>query len=143
MNLVRIAGALMLLSGTMLAGPMTARERQRLVSHLEMTESWLVDEIASLSKEQLEFRSEPSTWSVKDTVEHLAVAEAQYWQEIQDSMKQAVVTDKDSTDEDLRGHRYKDSKTDAYQWFTMISSHSQRHILQAPEIKHHANFPKK
>jgi hypothetical protein len=30
-----------------------------------------------------------------------------------------------------------------YQWFLMISSHSQRHILQIREIKAQANYPRK
>jgi hypothetical protein len=32
---------------------------------------------------------------------------------------------------------------DLYQWFVMISSHSQRHILQIREIKAAPEFPKK
>jgi hypothetical protein len=31
---------------------------------------------------------------------------------------------------------------DVYQWFLMISSHSQRHILQIREIKAHASYPR-
>jgi hypothetical protein len=32
---------------------------------------------------------------------------------------------------------------DVYQWFLMISSHSQRHILQIREVKEMDAFPKK
>lgn len=32
---------------------------------------------------------------------------------------------------------------DLYQWFLMISTHSQRHILQIREIKAHKDFPRK
>lgn len=38
------------------AASLTALERQRLVAHLEMTESWLVDEVSGLSSGQLQFR---------------------------------------------------------------------------------------
>jgi hypothetical protein len=31
---------------------------------------------------------------------------------------------------------------DVYQWFLMISTHSQRHILQIREIKAASGFPK-
>lgn len=31
---------------------------------------------------------------------------------------------------------------DLYQWFLMISTHSQRHIMQLREVKAHKNFPK-
>ena len=32
---------------------------------------------------------------------------------------------------------------DLYQWFLMISTHSQRHILQIREVKAHQSYPKK
>jgi hypothetical protein len=47
-----------------------------------------------------------------------------------------------TTDKDLRAYRYLNSKTDLYQWFLMISAHSQRHILQIREIKRNPKFPK-
>jgi hypothetical protein len=45
--------------------------------------------------------------------------------------------------EDLRGRQFLTASQDLYQWFLMISSHSQRHILQIREVKAHKNFPKK
>ena len=51
-------------------------------------------------------------------------------------------TAKDSQD-DLRGRQFLTSTQDLYQWFLMISSHSQRHIMQIREVKAHKNFPKK
>lgn len=47
-----------------------------------------------------------------------------------------------TTEDDLRAHRVQKSGTDMYQWILMISSHSQRHILQIREIKAHPKFPK-
>lgn len=47
------------------------------------------------------------------------------------------------TQEDLRGRQFLTSTQDVYQWFLMISSHSQRHILQIREVKAHKDFPKK
>jgi hypothetical protein len=73
---------------------MTEGERQRLLAHFEMTESWLVSEVRGLSDAQLRYRPTPDSWSVMDVVEHLAVAEAQYWQRLQDSMKQPAATTK-------------------------------------------------
>lgn len=49
---------------------------------------------------------------------------------------------KDSQD-DLRARQYLTASQDLYQWFLMISTHSQRHILQIREVKAHKNFPKK
>ena len=47
-----------------------------------------------------------------------------------------------STSDDLRARKLLEGNMDVYQWFLMISSHSQRHILQIREIKGHAGFPK-
>jgi uncharacterized damage-inducible protein DinB len=45
--------------------------------------------------------------------------------------------------EDLRARQFLTASQDLYQWFLMISTHSQRHILQIREVKAHKNFPKK
>lgn len=47
-----------------------------------------------------------------------------------------------TTGEDLRGHYVKRQRSDAYQWFLLISTHEQRHILQIREIKTDPGFPK-
>ena len=178
------------------AGPMTPGDRQRLVAHLEMTESWLGDEIRQLSDAQLKFKMTPASWSVEEVVMHLAIAEPQYWSQFKESLAkpvqpefkpqatdvamlwygidrtqrtttgearvprdqfpdmtsslaafkklraEMVQTAKD-TQEDLRGRQFLTSTQDLYQWFLMISSHSQRHIMQIREVKAHRDFPKK
>jgi hypothetical protein len=45
--------------------------------------------------------------------------------------------------DDLRGRQFLTASQDLYQWFLMISTHSQRHILQIREVKAHKSFPKK
>ena len=187
--------ALSVLSVAPLAGePMKAGDRQRLLAHLEMTESWLVSELNGLSPAQLTFRMTTESWSITDVTEHLAIAEPQYWQRVQDSMKQPATTEKleatdaailwygidrtnrqktgearvphgtfktaadalasfrklrstmrdyaQSTSEDLRSRKLLEGNMDVYQWFLMISTHSQRHILQIREIKAASGFPK-
>jgi len=57
-------------------------ERQRLAAHLEMTGSWLADEVSKLSPAQLRFRPAAGVWSVIDVVEHLTIAEPIYWQQL-------------------------------------------------------------
>jgi hypothetical protein len=136
----------------------------------------------------------PGTWTIADVVEHLAVAEPQYWEHLQRSLKvppgavAPEATDagilwygidrterartgearepagryKEATEslaafhklrttmreyarathEDLRGRMLKDGNMDVYQWFLMISTHSQRHILQIREIKSHKDWPR-
>ena len=179
-----------------LAGePMKTGDRQRLLAHLEMTESWLVSELAGLSPAQLTFRMTPDSWSITDVTEHLAIAEPQYWQRVQDSMKQPATAEKieatdaailwygidrtnrqktgearvphgtfksaaealaafrklrstmrgyaQSTSDDVRSRKLLEGSMDVYQWFLMISTHSQRHILQIREVKAHKDFPKR
>lgn len=172
---------------------MSDGERQRLLAHLEMTESWLAGEVSGLSPAQLQFRMTPESWTILDVVEHLAVAEPQYWSHLKESLEPPAgtvkleATDADilwygidrtrrartgeartpkgrwsdvaaplaefrtlratmreyarTTQDDLRGRRLKDGNMDVYQWFLMISTHAQRHVLQIREIKAHASFP--
>ncbi len=46
-----------------------------------------------------------------------------------------------TTTDDLRAHVLEKEGTDTYQWVLMISTHTQRHILQIREIKSTAGFP--
>ena len=176
------------------AGELTPGDRQRLLAHLDMTAAWLESEVKGLSPSQVAFRMTPDSWSILDVVEHLAIAEPQYWQQVQASMKQPPTKDTieatdaailwygidrtnrartgearvpkgrfagldqalgafrtlraemtsyaKTTKEDLRSRKLLEGNMDVYQWFVMISAHSQRHILQIREIKAHAEFPK-
>ncbi len=91
MRLVLIAAVLTFAFGTgsAMAGSLTPLERQRLVAHLEMTGSWLVDELSGLSPAQLQFRPAPGVWSIMEVVEHLTVAEPIYWRQFQEAMRTA------------------------------------------------------
>jgi hypothetical protein len=181
------------LPGASSAQGISAGDRQRLLAHLEMTESWLQSELKGLSEAQLRFRLKPDTWSITDVVEHLSIAEPQYWKQLTDSMKQPPKTEKlEATDaailwygidrtsrtttgearvptgkvsnvrepldkflklratmreyatrtaDDLRSRKLLEGNMDVYQWFLMISTHSQRHILQIREIKADPKFP--
>jgi len=86
---VPIAAALVLALGvcSAAAAPMTALERQRIIAHLEMTESWLVDEVSGLSPAQLRFHRAPNAWNILQVIEHLNVAEPIYWQDLQNALK--------------------------------------------------------
>ena len=193
--IVLIAAMLVVDPARAAADPMSNGDRQRLVAHLEMTEAWLMSELDGLSETQLTWRPSPEAWSVKDVVEHLGIAEPQYWDQLQNSLKAAAsgykpeATDaailwygidrtnrtrtgearvpdgrfKDSaaalssfrklrstmleqartSQEDYRGRKLTDGNMDVYQWFLMISSHSQRHILQIREVKGAQGFPKR
>jgi hypothetical protein len=191
-----LTSAFALMSATVLAGPMTAGERQRLVAHLEMTEAWLDSEVSGLSDAQLHFKMTPASWSVEEVVMHLAIAEPQYWDQFKQSLAKPAHPDfkPQATDvamlwygidrtqrtttgearvprdqfpnmkasltsfkklrgemmqvakesqEDFRGRQFLTASQDLYQWFLMISTHSQRHILQIREVKAHKGFPRK
>ncbi|MGI9074466.1 MAG: DinB family protein [Bryobacteraceae bacterium] len=86
----------------LVGAPMTQRDRENLVSHLQMTESWLADEVSTLSAPQLNFRMAPGKWTVAEVVEHLVIADPTYWQLFQDGMKApAKRLEKQATDADV------------------------------------------
>lgn len=64
-------------------------DRQRLVVHLEMTRDMLQEQVRGLSEAQYRFRATPESWSVLDVVEHLAIAEPQYWTDLQKALEAA------------------------------------------------------
>jgi len=77
-------------TGLLGAAPMTRLERQRLVAHLEMTESWLADEVSGLTPAQLQFRPAPGVWSILENLDHLVVCEPIYWQDLQKALKTPI-----------------------------------------------------
>jgi hypothetical protein len=83
------------------AEPLTEGDRQRLLSHLELTEGWLVDEVKGLSAAQLSFRMTPESWSIAQVVEHLAIAEPQYWDSVLKSLAQPPAGGGNVTDADI------------------------------------------
>lgn len=89
MPIVIAALLLTLAAGSAHAGPLTETERQRLLTHLEMTERWLIDEVTDLSPAQLVFRTAPQSWSILEVVEHLVVVGPIYWQDLQRAVKAA------------------------------------------------------
>jgi hypothetical protein len=66
---------------------LTPGERQRLVAHLEMTSSWLLDEVSNLSQTQLDFRRAPDSWTILEVFEHLVVVGPIYWNDLQKAMQ--------------------------------------------------------
>jgi hypothetical protein len=83
-------GAVLILAGAVLcaAAPLKKPERGRLIAHFEMTNRWLADEVNGLSAAQLNYKPNDDAWSVLHVVEHLMTAEAQYWDWVQESLKQ-------------------------------------------------------
>ena len=69
------------------AAQITPLERQRLVAHLQMTGSWLIDEVSNLSQAQLEFRRGAGSWTILEVVEHLVVVGPIYWNDLQKAVQ--------------------------------------------------------
>ena len=72
------------------AAPLTPLERERLLEHYRMTQSWLASELAGLSEAQTHWRAAEDKWSIAEVVAHLAIAEPQYWDQVKQSMAKPV-----------------------------------------------------
>jgi hypothetical protein len=83
------------------AAEMTAVERQRLVAHLDMTASWLIDEVTNLSPAQLAFRPAPGSWSIMEVLDHLIVVAPIYWEDLQTALKRPVKPNARTSDADI------------------------------------------
>jgi uncharacterized damage-inducible protein DinB len=83
------------------AAPLTAMERQRLIAHLEMTSTWLLDEVAGLSQAQLNFRRAPEAWTILEVIDHLVVVGPIYWQDLQNALKTPAGATSPSSDADI------------------------------------------
>ncbi len=71
------------------AAPMTNADREHLLVHFEMTTQMVAELVRGLSPAQLEYKASPDRWSIREVVSHLAVAEPDYWREIQKALKAA------------------------------------------------------
>jgi hypothetical protein len=99
-----IAGVILLTHfsvGISSAAPLTERERQRLSAHLDMTESWLIDEVSGLSPAQLAFRRTPDAWTIMEVIDHLLVVGPIYWQDLQSALKGPGGRKSAATDADI------------------------------------------
>ena len=86
------------------AASMTDQDREHLLVHFEMTGQMLAEEVRGLSPTQLEYKASPDRWSIRECVSHLAVAEPDYWRDLQKAVKApADMKDKKSvaTDADI------------------------------------------
>lgn len=72
-----------------LAGPMSAKDREHLLVHFEMTTQMVAEQVRGLSPAQLEYKASPDRWSIREVVSHLAVAEPDYWRGVQQSVNAA------------------------------------------------------
>ena len=78
-----------LLAAPLVAASMTREDREHLLVHFEMTTQMVAEQVRGLSITQLEYKASPDRWSIREVVSHLAVAEPDYWRDIQKSLKAA------------------------------------------------------
>jgi len=89
-NTLRVLPLLFLgLTVRMFAAPMSDADREHLLVHFEMTTQMLAEQVRGLSPAQLEYKASPDRWSIRECVSHLAVAEPDYWRELQKAIKAA------------------------------------------------------
>ena len=80
------------------AAELSEHDRERLIAHMNMTSSWLLDEVSSLSAAQLDFRRQQDSWTIMEVLEHLVLVGPIYWNDLQNALKQPAI------DQDLSGH---------------------------------------
>ena len=69
------------------AAPLAERDRQRLIAHLNMTASWLTDEVSGLSPGQLAFRRAPGGVDDPGGDRSPSRRPPIYWQDLQTALK--------------------------------------------------------
>jgi len=75
---------------------MTDEDREHLLVHFEMTGQVLAEEVRGLSPAQLEYRTSPDRWSIRECVSHLAVAEPDYWRDLMKDVYKRQVLEREA-----------------------------------------------
>lgn len=93
------------LAGRIHSDSLTGKERRYLTDHLKESRDQFLASFRGLNEEQLNFRSAPDKWSVKDCIMHLALSEQGLWTMAENTLKQPANPEKRSeikiTDEEL------------------------------------------
>jgi DinB family protein len=76
------------LAGTVTSTSITSKERKFAATHLKDTKVDVLKSIKGLSQAQLDFKTKPDKWSIRESVYHIAVSEGTLWQLLQTTMKQ-------------------------------------------------------
>ncbi|SMO67823.1 DinB family protein [Solitalea koreensis] len=120
-KIILLAVVTFLTSFTLQEKTLNETERKFLVDYLTKTRDHLMNDLKGLSPEQLNFKADTSRWSIKQCVEHIALAENALGEMAQQGMK-------DAANPDMR----KDIKVTDEQIITMITDRSKK--FKAPEF---------
>ena len=76
------------LAGTITSTSVTSKERKFAATHLKDTRLDVLKGLTGLSRAQLNYKSGPDKWSIRECVYHLAASEKDLWQILANTMKQ-------------------------------------------------------
>ena len=82
------------LAGTVTSTSITSKERKFAATRLKDTKMDVLKSIKSLSKAQLDFKTDSKNWSIRECVYDIAISENTLWQLLQTSMKQPANPEK-------------------------------------------------
>jgi len=86
-KLLLFAAILTLVSFKTADTELTDQERKFAWDELNRTKENLLNTIKGLSKEQLNFKSTPASWSIAECTEHLAISEGNLWGALDGALK--------------------------------------------------------
>ncbi|MGZ5286006.1 MAG: DinB family protein [Flavisolibacter sp.] len=75
-------------AGRIHSDSLPGKERKILVSDLKDTKKDFLQSLRGLSEAQLNFKSSPESWSIKECAYHIALSEGNLWKWAEDALKQ-------------------------------------------------------
>ncbi|HEV8511827.1 MAG TPA: DinB family protein [Cyclobacteriaceae bacterium] len=88
--------ALLLCNFNIAETPLTDQERKFALDHLAQSKEKFLSAIKGLSKEQLNFKSSPESWSVAECAEHIATTESSLFGAVEGALKNPIDASKRS-----------------------------------------------
>ena len=84
------------LAGRISMTTVTSKERRLLIDNLKDSKAYLQKSVKGLSELQLNFKAAPNKWSIKECVQHIALAENNLWNMAETALKQPATPEKKS-----------------------------------------------
>jgi hypothetical protein len=82
------------LAGTITSTSISGKERKFAASHLKDTKNDVLKSVKGLLQAQLDFKAAPDRWSIKECAYHIAIAEKDLWQMLDESLKKPANPEK-------------------------------------------------
>lgn len=82
------------LAGTLTDNSLDSKERKFAVNHLKETKNDLLKSVKGLSETQLNFKSSPDRWSIKECFYHIILTENGLWRMFEATMKEPTTPEK-------------------------------------------------